>query len=134
MRIYFPSKQEKEAVALSAVSNYETPQTGEEDRMGNPDSRYLRTKAGQELALAPDHIKLSCGKQASSVVIDSDGKVTVQAQTMVRAEAETGMTLYAEESFNIHVQEKFVAQSLDGGQIIMDSGNVYIRGTQVNFD
>ena len=68
------------------------------------------------------------------MVIDSDGKVTVQAQTMVRAEAETGMTLYAEESFNIHVQEKFVAQSLDGGQIIMDSGNVYIRGTQVNFD
>ena len=134
VRIYFPSKQEKEAVALSAVSNYETPQTGEEDRMGNPDSRYLRTKAGQELALAPDHIKLSCGKQASSVVIDSDGKVTVQAQTMVRAEAETGMTLYAEESFNIHVQEKFIAQSLDGGQIIMDSGNFYIRGTQVNFD
>lgn len=134
VRIYFPSKQEKEAVALSAVSNYEPGQTGEEDRMGNPDSRYLRTKAGQELALAPDHIKLSCGKQASSVVIDSDGKVTVQAQTMVQAEAETSMTLYAEESVTIHVQEKFIAQSLDGGQIIMDSGNVYIRGTQVNFD
>ncbi|MGN0403374.1 MAG: contractile injection system protein, VgrG/Pvc8 family [Acetatifactor sp.] len=133
VRIYFPSKQEKEAVALSAVSNYEAPKTGEEDRMGDPNSRYLRTKAGQELALAPDHIKLSCGKQ-SSVVIDTDGKVTVQAQTMVRAEAQTSVSLHAEEALNIHVKEQFIAQSLDGGQIIFDSGNILIRGTQVNFD
>ncbi len=134
VRIYFPSKQEKEAVALSAVSNYEAPGTGEEDRMGNPDSRYLRTKAGQELALAPDHIKLSCGEKASSVMIDTDGKVTVQAQTAVQAIAETSVTLHAEEAINIHVKKQFAAQSTDGGQIIFDRGNVYIRGTQVNFD
>ncbi len=134
VRIYFPSKQEKEAVALSAVSSYDASQAGGEDRMSDPNSRYLRTKAGQELALAPDHIKLSCGKKASSVMIDTDGKVTVQAQTMVQATAETSVTLYAEEEINIHVKEQFVAQSTDGGQIIFDSGNIYIRGTQVNFD
>ena len=134
VRIYFPSKQEKEAVALSAVSNYDASQAGGEDRMSDPNSRYLRTKAGQELALAPDYIRLSCGKQASSVAIDTDGKVTIQAQTMVRAEAETSVTLHAEENLNIHVAEQFIAQSLDGGQIIFDSGNIYIRGTEVNFD
>lgn len=134
VRIYFPSKQEKEAVALSAVSNYDASQAGGEDRMSNPNSRYLRTKAGQELALAPDHIKLSCAEQASSVAIDTDGKVTIQAQNMVRAEAKTSMTIYAEENLNFHVSEQFVAQSLDGGQIIFDSGNIYIRGTEVNLD
>lgn len=134
VRIYFPSKQEKEAVALSAVSNYDASQAGGEDRMSDPNSRYLRTKAGQELALAPDHIKLSCGEQASSVTIDTDGKVTIQAQTMVKAEAETSVTIHAEENINIHVAEQFVAQSLDGGQVIFDSGNIYIRGTEVNFD
>lgn len=134
VRVYFPSKQEKEAVALSAVSNYEAPGAGEEDRMSNPDSRYLRTKAGQELALAPDYMKLSCGKKTSSVKIDTDGKVTVQAKTVVQAIAETSVALHAEESINIHVKEQFAAQSTDGGQIIFDSGNVYIRGTQVNFD
>lgn len=133
VRIYFPSKQEKEAVALSAVSNYEAPKTGEEDRMGNPNSRYLRTKAGQELSLAPDRIELSCGKRAS-VVINTDGKVTVQAQSMVKAEAQSSMTLRAQEALNIHVKEQFIAQSLDGGQIIFDNGNILIRGTQVNFD
>ena len=134
VRIYFPSKQENEAVALSAVSNYDVSQAGGEDRMSDPNSRYLRTKSGQELALAPNHIKLSCGKQASSVAIDTDGKVTIQAQTMVRAEAETSVTIHAEENLNIHVAEQFVAQSLNGGQVIFDSGNIYIRGTQVNFD
>lgn len=134
VRIYFPSKQEKEAVALSAVSNYDASQAGGEDRMSDPNSRYLRTKAGQELALAPDHIKLSCGEKASSVMIDTDGTVTVQAQNAVQATAETSVTLHAEEAINIHVNEQFVAQSTDGGQIIFDSGNIYIRGTQVNFD
>ncbi len=134
VRIYFPSKQENEALALSAVSNYDVSQAGGEDRMSDPNSRYLRTKAGQELALAPDHIKLSCGEKASSVMIDTDGKVTVQAQTMVKIEAETSVSLYAEENIDIHVSEQFIAQSLDGGQIIFDSGNIYIRGTEVNFD
>jgi hypothetical protein len=55
VRIYFPSKAESEAIALSAVSNYDAPQSGE-DRMSDPDNRYLRTKSGQELALAPGYI------------------------------------------------------------------------------
>ena len=134
VRIYFPSKHEKEALALSAVSNYDAAQTGEPDRMGDPNSRYLRTKSGQELALAPDHIRLSCGKKAASVTIDTDGKITVQAQTMVKVEAEESVTLHAEEALNIHVMEQFIAQSLNGGQIIFDSGDVSLRGTQVNFD
>ena len=134
VRIYFPSKQEKEALALSAVSNYDAAQAGEPDRMGDPNSRYLRTKSGQELALAPDHIKLSCGKKAASVTIDTDGNITVQAQAMVKVEAEESMTLHAEEALNIHVAEQFIAQSLNGGQVIFDSGDIFLRGTQVNFD
>lgn len=134
VRIYFPSKQENEAVALSSVSSYNAPQNGGEDRMCNPDSRYLRTKSGQQLALAPGYIRLSCGKGASSVTIGADGKVTVHAQTMVKAEAQESLTLHAEEALNIHVSEEFIAQSLDGGQIISTEGDVLLRGTEVNFD
>lgn len=87
--IYFPSKAESEAIALSAVSNYDAPQSGE-DRMSDPDNRYLRTKSGQELALAPGYIKLSCGKAASAVTIQTDGKVKIQSQSMVKAMAQEG--------------------------------------------
>ncbi len=134
VRIYFPSKYEKEAVALSAVSNYTAQQAGTKDRMSDPNSRYLRTKAGQELALTPGYIRLSCGELAASVAIDTDGKVTVQAQKMIHAKAQTGVTISAEDDLNIHVKEQFIAQSLDGGQLIFSDGNISIRGTEVNFD
>ncbi|MFR8846604.1 MAG: hypothetical protein ACLVGL_17175 [Waltera sp.] len=96
VRIYFPSKAESEAIALSAVSNYDAPQSGE-DRMSDPDNRYLRTKSGQELALAPGYIKLSCGKAASAVTIQTDGKVKIQSQSMVKAMARGEIAIHAEE-------------------------------------
>ncbi len=43
VRIYFPSKNEQEAIALSSASNYPAPQSGGTDRMQDPNIRYLRT-------------------------------------------------------------------------------------------
>ncbi len=133
VRIYFPSKQESEAIALSAVSNYNAPQ-GSEDRMGDPNSRYLRTKSGQELALAPDYIRLSCGQGVSALTIQSDGKVKVQSQSTVRAIAQEEIYIHAEENVTIHVSEGFVMNSLNGGMIHSQEGTVVLQGTEVKFD
>lgn len=134
VRIYFPSKQEAEAIALSAVSNYNAPRDGSRDRMSDPNSRYLRTKSGQELALAPDYMKLSCGEDASSVTIQTDGKVIVQAKTKVSAESQEELTLHAEEELIFHVREQFRMRSLNGGSIESEEGNIIIQGTEVQFD
>lgn len=133
VRIYFPSKEESEAIALSAVSNYSAPQGGE-DRMGDPNSRYLRTKSGQQLALAPGYMKLSCGEGVSAMTIQTDGKVKIQSQSIVKAIAQEKMTLHAEENVTIHVSEQFVMHSLSGGQIASCEGNVILQGTEVKFD
>ena len=133
VRIYFPSKQESEAIALSAVSNYSAPADGE-DRMSDPNSRYLRTRSGQELALAPDYIRLSCGGGVSAVTVQSDGKVKIQAQSIVKAFAQEEILLHAEENMTVHVSEQFVIHSLSGGQIVSCEGNVVLQGTEVKFD
>lgn len=133
VRIYFPSKQESEAIALSAVSSYDAPSDGSEDRMGNPNSRYLRTKSGQELALTPNYMRLSCGRGASSVTIQSDGKVIVQSQAMVKADAQEDITLRAEE-VAIHVRENFLLHGLSGGQFISSGGGVGVQGSEVKID
>lgn len=133
VRIYFPSKAESEAIALSAVSNYDAPQSGE-DRMSDPDNRYLRTKSGQELALAPGYIKLSCGKAASAVTIQTDGKVKIQSQSMVKAMAQEEIAIHAEEQVTLHVSEQFIMHSLSGGQIVSSKGNVIMQGTEVIVD
>ena len=134
VRIYFPSKHEKEAVALSAVSSYDTPQDGGEDRMSDPNCRYLRTRSGQELVLAPDHMRISCGGSLSAVTIGADGKVKVRAKATINAEASEEIELHAEEKLSIHVKEQFLLQSLNGGQILSAEDNVFIYGTEVNMD
>ena len=134
VRVYFPSKLEREAVALSAVSSYPVPQNGGEDRMEDPDSRYLRTKAGQELALAPGYIRLSCGQNAASATIYTNGMVFVHAQSMVKVQAHESLTLDAEEELNIHTNGRFHAYSTDGGQMELKEGNIWFKGTEVHFD
>lgn len=134
VRVCFPSKYEKEAIALSAVNSYSAPSDGGEDRMQDPDSRYLKTKSGQELALAPGHMRLSCGKGRSAVTIQNDGKILIQAQNMVQAEAETELVVQAGEEIVLHAKDGLVVQSGQGGGIAFDGAKVVIQGTEVKFD
>ncbi len=134
VRICFPSKYEKEAIALSAVNSYDAPSGGGEDRMQDPDSRYLKTKSGQELALAPGRMKLSCGKGRSAVTIQNDGKILIEAQNMVQAEAGTELVVQAGEELVLHAKEGLVVQSSQGGGIAFDGAKVVIQGTEVKFD
>ena len=132
VRIYFPSKVEEEAVALSAVSGYEAPQGGS-DRMQDPDSRYLRTRFGQELALNPNEASLSCGGM-SGIRILSDGSLNIYAKETVCVQASEKITLHAEENLTIHVKEQFQMQSMQDGQLTAMEGKIFIRGTEVKLD
>lgn len=131
VRIYFPSKKESEAIALSSVSSYDAPKSGE-DFMGDPNSRYLRTKSGQQLTLASNNMKLS-SKGASAVTIQNNGTVQIHANSMVKASAQQ-ISLEAKDTMTIHVLEQFALTSFNGGKISSSEGNVILQGTQVNMD
>lgn len=133
VRIYFPSKQESEAIALSAVSSYSVPREGE-DRMSDPNSRYLRTKSGQELALAPDHMRLSCGEDMSVITIQTDGRVKIQSQSAVKAIAQGEISLCAERDVTVHVSKQFTMHTWSGAKIESLGGNVFVKGTKVKLE
>ncbi len=133
VRIYFPSKQEAEAIALSAVSNYDAPQGGS-DRMQDPNNRYFRTKYGQELALNADSVKLSCNEDKSSITILTDGTISIQAQESVNVQAKEKITLHAENALSIRVKDQFLMQSNQGGLVLSEGNKIIIRGTEVKFD
>jgi len=134
VRVYFPSKHEKEAIALSSASNYSTPGGGQNDRMQDPNSRYLRTKDGQELSLAPGFLKLSCGEGLSSVVITEDGKVSVSAKNEVVINGSAGVTIHAEEKITVHAREEIKLQSIKGGNAEIKDGDIGFYGTEVKFE
>lgn len=129
VRIYFPSKHEGEAIALSAASAY----TGS-DRMQNPNSRYLRTKQGQELALNQDFLKLSCGEGLSSVTITTDGVVLVNAQKEIQVTGKESVSIHAENKLIVHSRELLELESSKGGKMELGEQTITIKGTEVKFD
>ncbi len=133
VRIYFPSKQEEEAIALSAVSSYEAPPGGS-DRMQDPDSRYLRTKYGQELAMNPEYIRLSCGGGKSAVTVRTDGTLSIQGQETAGVQAEEKITIHADKELSIHVRERFLLHSHKGSAVLSEEGKIALMGTEVKLD
>lgn len=101
--------------------------------MQDPDSRYLRTRFGQELALNPNEASLSCGGM-SGIRILSDGSLNIYAKETVCVQASEKITLHAEENLTIHVKEQFQMQSMQGGQLTAMEGKIFIRGTEVKLD
>lgn len=134
VRIYFPSKHEEEAIALSSVSNYPVPKGGGADRMQDPNVRYLRTRAGHELALTPQRMTLTCAGGVSSAAIQNDGTVTVSALQKVLVEAEESVTLHAEENLTLHAQGVVSLQSLKGGKVVLGGDQIEFAGTEVKMD
>lgn len=134
VRIYFPSKNEQEAIALSSVSNYPAPKGGGKDRMQDPNVRYLRTKAGQELALTPELMVLSCAGGASTLSILNDGNITVSAQKKVLVNAVGPVTLHAEKNITLQAQGLISLQSLEGGKVALGGSEIQFSGTEVKLD
>lgn len=134
VRVYFPSKYEQEAIALSAVSNYGLPGGGQSDLMEDPNYRYLRTKDGQQLALVPGFMRLSCGDGLSAVTLEKDGKVSVCALEKVKIDGTDSVTIRAEENMTFHTQNGFQLKSNEGGTVALANGDIGFYGTEVKFE
>ena len=102
--------------------------------MQDPNIRYLRTKAGQELALTPELMVLSCDGGVSAVSILSDGKITVSAQKKVLVDATGPVTLHAEKNLTVKAQGLISLQSLKGGSVALGGSEIQFSGTEVKFD
>lgn len=135
IRLYFPSKFTKEAIAVSAVSNYDGKSGGVPDRMGDPSTKYLSNPGGQQMKLAADGIYLACSGGAASVKIGNDGAIEISAQHTVEVSAENNVSIEAEEAVTIDALETAVISCTKGGTIQMpDDGILYIQGSEVKLD
>ena len=134
VRLYFPTKDEYRAFAVSAVSGYEYKEGTEGgDLMGNPDDKYLRNSTGNEVKLTPEGIFLSCNGGQAEMSMKSDGTVSISSKQNVSITAEENLNIEATKKFSIKAKEDIKIESDEGGSLEFDpAGQVNELGAQVN--
>lgn len=132
LRVYFPTKYLKDALAISAVSSYKG--TGEPDRMADPSSKYLRSASGQEMNMGGNGIYLASAGKAASLMIGTDGGIQVKGN-VVEITADESIDINAETNIEFHSSTGAIYRCEQGGCMELDiSGNLKISGSKLNID
>lgn len=135
IRIYFPTKYTKDAIAVSAVSSYDGKNDSVPDRMGTPSTKYLRNPSGQELKMGEDGVTLSCNGKTASVTMGNGGDVTLYAADTLLVQASNNIELTAETQINLSAAQAAVVACAKGGSIQMQPGGMLqVQGTEVKID
>jgi hypothetical protein len=133
VRVYFPTKDEDEAFAVSAVSGYEQGVGEAEDRMGNPDDKYLRTANDKQVKLTPGGIFISCDSGQAEMSLTSDGTLSITSQNNININAEQNIKIETQKSFLVSAKQGVNFTCDKGGGLEFDSeGQIKEKGTKIN--
>lgn len=132
IRVYFPTKDEDQCFAISAVSTYSEAAEGEEDMMGNPDNKYLKTKYDKQVQLTPEGLFISCDSGQADAKMTADGNVSIISKNNIDITAEESIKFEAKKDFSITSQKSInLVCEKNGGLQFDEQGNVNELGTQV---
>ena len=135
VRLYFPTKRTKDAVAISAVSDYDGKSDAAPDRMGDPSTKYLSNPFGQELRLGADGITLSCSGGTAKAVIGNGGDISLYAEDTLMIRESNNVVLTAETEMDLSAEDIAVVACAKGGSLQMQNGGLLmIQGTEVKVD
>ena len=130
VRVYFPDVDEKNCYAVSSVSSY-SPEGGSNDRMSDPNVRYLRTPHGMEIKLEPTGITIDAYDGKATIILDQEGNINIVGTKNVNVTATENIMMNASKNICMYATEEI---SLDGakGKIVLEkSGNTRITGEYV---
>ncbi len=132
VRVYFPTNQESDAYAVSAVSGHQ-PQPGDaEDPMGNPAVKYLKTKADQVIQFAEEGIIINSGSGQATVFLGNSGDLSVYGTTNVNVTAKNTLSLVSKGQLLIGAKDTVSIKRGEGTSITLDQdGNINLKGKKI---
>lgn len=132
VRVYFPTNQEGDAYAVSAVSGYEPKPGDTEDPMANPNVKYLKTKADQVIQFAEEGIVINSGGGQATIFLGNSGELSVYGATNVNVTAQNSLSLVSKGQVLLSAKEKVDIKKGEGAGITLDqSGNLKISGKKI---
>lgn len=132
VRVYFPTNEESDAYAVSAVSGYE-PQLGDtKDLMANPNVKYLKTQADQLLQFAEDGIIINSGSGQATIFLGNSGELTVYGNTNVNVTAKNTLSLISKGQLLIGAENSVCIKKGKGTSITLDKeGDIKMKGKKI---
>lgn len=131
VRIMLPNSNEKEAYAASSVSKYQQQQGEDEDRMADPNIRWLRNPQGMAVVLKPNCIVIT-SNGAGTIVIQDDGDITIYGKKEVTVKSEDLINIQSKKSIYFQAAEEIDLKCAKGSNINMSKeGNITISGQEV---
>ena len=132
LRVYFPTKQMKDVLAISAVSSYEGKDGP--DRMADTSIKYLRNASGQEMNLSRQGAYFASAHKMASMMVGNDGKISIKGQ-QIEITAEESIDVMEAREITFHSKTGAVYQCSKGGTLELENGgNLKISGSKLNID
>lgn len=132
VRVYFPTSEEKDAYAVSAVSGHEPEPGDAEDPMGNPNVKYLRTQADQVIRFAEDGIIINSGSGQATIFLGNSGELTVYGSTDVNVTAQNTLSLISNGQVLVGATDSITIKKGEGTFITLDKeGDITMKGSKI---
>ncbi|MEW8956319.1 phage baseplate assembly protein V, partial [Clostridium sp.] len=133
VRIYCPTKEEKKAIAISAIGSHNPKSKGKNDRMSNPSIKSLKTDSGQEVKFTPTGVLIECNGGNAKIELNKNGSVNVIGQKNINIACAEELSLRAENELSILGQKSIDILCESGSSLIMDeSEEITFTGTRVH--
>lgn len=131
VRVYFPTRDEREAYAVSAVSSHEPKNGDSVDPMADPDIKYLATVHQKVIKFAEEGIIINADNGQATVFLGKDGTLSVYGAKNVELTAKEDVSIMAKSHITVAAQETLLLKKGSSHVSVNQSGNVIIHGTKV---
>ncbi|MBD8498799.1 contractile injection system protein, VgrG/Pvc8 family [Paenibacillus arenosi] len=127
VRAYFPSNKEQDSIALSSVRKDNNE--GKNNKLGDPNMKYLRTAGGKEIMFGPSEVVLSNNDGEMFVRLSDDGGIEIISNKDITFVSKENISMTSEKKITITAQEELFI-SCKESNIKMD-GDTIITGNEV---
>lgn len=132
IRIYFPTDDEKEAYAVTAIKSHEPEAGNANDPMGNPDVRNIQTAQGNQVQFTDIGVVIAAGDSKGSVIIKKSGEIVLDALMDISISAVENLNIAAMNELTVKSQESIKVGCSAGGDIEIKKGTVTFHGKLIN--
>lgn len=132
VRVYFPTHQESDAYAVSAVSGHQPAAGDSKDPMGNPNVKYLQTQNDQIMQFVEDGIIINAGSGQATIYLKNAGDLLVYGSQSVNVTAKENVAIMTQGDMLLAAKTSVTVKNSKGASLLLDEeGNIQLKGKKI---